>query len=411
MLNEFDMTYLISRGALLLTTKEAAESVLITHAYDVRDLVSSPSHPDQFEPAALIELIKNSVAFTDWNEVGGPGRIAPYKGSLVTSQTREVHRQVQLLLTQLRRVAHDLEHDQPRAFSANWSVGEVGRLPSEQKIFAALDKPTHNLQFIDTPLSDVLAYLQEKMKIPIVLDKYAVNDNGISIYRPLTASLKGVSLRSALNLLLDDLELTYVVRNEVLLITTADKAEAELTTAAFVVRDLFDNPTVDNGEVDDLIELIEATISPISWGRIGGPGSIVCFEQLDTLVIAQNHEVLAEVEQLLSKLRKIRRMQQPWSAEKWDQQRQEYLTTPRLVYFTMMTNNSGEIMGDTERVVTFFKNSLAPEVRERAQITVSKTYISTNLTPHESSKIENSRWEAGLRVYRSREDPRYCTGF
>ena len=41
---------------------------------------------------------------------------------------------------------------------------------------------------------------------------------------PVTRSIKGVTLRSALNLLLDPLDLTYAVQNGVLMITTESEA-------------------------------------------------------------------------------------------------------------------------------------------------------------------------------------------
>ena len=56
------------------------------------------------------------------------------------------------------------------------------------------------------------------------MDRRALDDAGIPSDTPITRSIKGVTLRSALNLWLDELDLTYVVQNGVLKITT--KAEA-----------------------------------------------------------------------------------------------------------------------------------------------------------------------------------------
>ncbi len=55
---------------------------------------------------ALIDLITTVVAPTTWEEVGGPGSIAPFEPnlSLVVSQTQEVHEQIADLLEQLRRI-------------------------------------------------------------------------------------------------------------------------------------------------------------------------------------------------------------------------------------------------------------------------------------------------------------------
>jgi general secretion pathway protein D len=55
---------------------------------------------------SLIELITTTVEPTSWDEVGGPGSIAPFETnlSLVISQTQEVHEEIADLLEQLRRL-------------------------------------------------------------------------------------------------------------------------------------------------------------------------------------------------------------------------------------------------------------------------------------------------------------------
>jgi hypothetical protein len=50
--------------------------------------------------------------------------------------------------------------------------------------------------------------------------------------------LNGVSLKSGLRLLLGDYDLTFIIKDEVLLVTTHDKAETELVTKAYPVADL-----------------------------------------------------------------------------------------------------------------------------------------------------------------------------
>ena len=53
-----------------------------------------------------------------------------------------------------------------------------------------------------------------------------------------TVSLSGVTLRSALKLMLKEIDLTYVIRDEVLKITTPEEAENELLTKVYPVADL-----------------------------------------------------------------------------------------------------------------------------------------------------------------------------
>ena len=105
------------------------------------------------------------------------------------------------------------------------------------KIEAALREPTQ-LEFVETPLTDVVNFLKDQHKIEIQLDKKALDDVGIGTDTPVTTNLKGVSLKSALRLMLRGLGLTYVIKDSVLLITTPEQAESELETYVYPVGDL-----------------------------------------------------------------------------------------------------------------------------------------------------------------------------
>ncbi len=107
----------------------------------------------------------------------------------------------------------------------------------ERKIYDALDRETM-LEFNEAPLSEVVDYLKTANNIPIMIDKKALDDVGLGSDTPVTISLPGVTLRSALKLMLKELDLTYVIRDEVLKITTPEEAENELLTKVYPVADL-----------------------------------------------------------------------------------------------------------------------------------------------------------------------------
>ena len=111
--------------------------------------------------------------------------------------------------------------------------------PAEKKIQEALKQPTQ-IEFVETPLKDVVDYLKDLHKIEIQLDVPALKDASVDESTPVTKNLKGISLRSALKLLLDELQLKYVIKNEVLLITSPAKAESDeyMTTKVYPVADL-----------------------------------------------------------------------------------------------------------------------------------------------------------------------------
>jgi len=107
--------------------------------------------------------------------------------------------------------------------------GELAPVDSpSEKIKEALTDRTR-LAFIETPLEDVVSYLQDEHDIPIVIDRRALDEAGIRVDAPITSRVSGVPLRSALRLVLDQLELAHVIENEVLVITTEKSRKARLS--------------------------------------------------------------------------------------------------------------------------------------------------------------------------------------
>jgi type II secretory pathway component GspD/PulD (secretin)/tetratricopeptide (TPR) repeat protein len=112
------------------------------------------------------------------------------------------------------------------------------RTEKEKEIYRKLDGPISSLDFKDTALRQVLDDLQGWTGINIVADEPALQEAGISLDRPVTMKLEGVALKSALNLLLHQVHLTYVVQNEVLTITTEEHARGKMVTKLHQVTDL-----------------------------------------------------------------------------------------------------------------------------------------------------------------------------
>ncbi|NCY02446.1 MAG: hypothetical protein EBX36_05930, partial [Planctomycetia bacterium] len=110
---------------------------------------------------------------------------------------------------------------------------------AEKRLYDALDQTVDDLNFQETPLRDVINQLKDKFDIPILADKKAFEDAGLDLDTTLvTQSVSGISLRSALRLLLGDIDLTYLIKDEVMLITTKEKAAENLVIKVYPVGDL-----------------------------------------------------------------------------------------------------------------------------------------------------------------------------
>jgi hypothetical protein len=131
---------------------------------------------------------------------------------------------------------------------------------AEQRIERALRDPLKSagLDFTDTSLEEVVGFIQQSYNIPVQLDTTALEEEGIDPQEPVTVSLHGISLRSALRILLKNLGLTYIVRDEVLMITSPTEAEAQLVVKVYPVA--------------DLVLPIDATLLGGIGGGLGGGG-------------------------------------------------------------------------------------------------------------------------------------------
>ncbi len=125
---------------------------------------------------------------------------------------------------------------------------------------------------------------------------------------PVTVHLKNISLRSALRLLLGPLDFNYVIKDEVLLITTKEKCDAELRTRLYPVQDLLDRTVQENlnlNPASDLIAMITGSVAPTTWDEVGGPGSIKYLAVAKCLVIGQTEEIHEQICDLLAATRKV----------------------------------------------------------------------------------------------------------
>lgn len=109
--------------------------------------------------------------------------------------------------------------------------------PNEQKIYDALDQIT-NVEFPGNPLTDVVEYIGSQHGIPIIIDETELSNEGRSGDDEVELVLSGITLRSALKLLLEPLQLTYVIEDEVMKITSELAATSSLQTRVYPVADL-----------------------------------------------------------------------------------------------------------------------------------------------------------------------------
>jgi hypothetical protein len=212
----------------------------------------------------------------------------------------------------------------------------AGESPATVKIEKALGEPTE-MEFIEAPLTDVIDYLKHRHMIEIQLDNKALEESGVATDTQIAHKLKGISLRSALQLVLRDIELTYVIRDEVLLITSAANAETILEVRIYAVGDLLHahgQPIGSRSLAEQLKEVIASTVAPNTWAEVGGAGSIQYWPGNESLVIGQTYAVHQELHDFFTALRTSRGLQLSGPAEQptGEQSDRLYVAVYRLPY-------------------------------------------------------------------------------
>ena len=127
-----------------------------------------------------------------------------------------------------------------------------------ERILSELEKPT-SIDFIDTSLKDVVLFLAELHAITILIDESALKEESISTDTPINLQIKGIKFRSGLRLVLEPLGLEFVIRNEVMTVTTKTVAESLVETHVYEARHL------KHIDPKELVDVIQQTIRPDSW--------------------------------------------------------------------------------------------------------------------------------------------------
>lgn len=166
----------------------------------------------------------------------------------------------------------------------------------------------NGLDFTEEPLENVFGFLQDEYRIPIQIDLPALEDAGLTSEEPLTINLRNVSLQSALRLMLKRKNLTYVIRDEVMIITTPEEAEAQFIACVYDVRDLIGR-NQGNKNLTALVDTITSCVARETWAVNGKGAAEIKALQPGLLVIAQTQAVHEEIGKLLSLIRES--MRQP----------------------------------------------------------------------------------------------------
>jgi hypothetical protein len=262
-------------GIVRVTTPERTE--LVTRHFQLHSLIKRGHSVN-----SLLDVVR--LATNDWEENNGVVATALVGETVVVRQPFHTQRLIARMLAAI-------EQQQPLALLATCS----GRVQLE----AALRKPT-TVEFSEAPLSHALSFLSELHATPILLDKRALDDEGLTVETPVKLTLRDRPLSKILDLLLADLGLTYVLRDGVIWVTTKASAEEQLSWVVYNISDLAPSEELQK-QLSDAI--LRSTNS--KWIEVDQEGGILFATDADgCLLVKQTDRVQTEIQALFEQLRR-----------------------------------------------------------------------------------------------------------
>jgi hypothetical protein len=187
---------------------------------------------------------------------------------------------------------------------------------AEAKIEAKMNDPVA-VDFRDFPLKDALEYLDSLQSLRLQYDQQAIREAGVRMDQPITLNLKDIPLRAMFKLLLEPVQMEWIIRDGSVVVTTASVAGKHPSSWKYDINDL----VAAGIPVNDFAAVVRGIVAPRSW-EAAGPGSLVPAET--TLVVRQTPPVHHELQRLL---RDIRRQLSETEAQRRDRQARQMTTT------------------------------------------------------------------------------------
>ncbi|HKB41298.1 MAG TPA: STN domain-containing protein [Gemmataceae bacterium] len=169
----------------------------------------------------------------------------------------------------------------------------------EKKILKILNtKITTNVK--EKPLSGVLEYFEKTLGLPMSIDRPSLEAAQINYETMVSLDVRETTVRTALKQMLASVGLTYVIRNEMVIITTPEKASTMMVTRVYYIGDLlattgfqFDPFATQLQLMQNIAGLIAyiQSIEPTTWREGGGQGTIGFDPIRLALIVKQSAEM------------------------------------------------------------------------------------------------------------------------
>jgi hypothetical protein len=315
LLEGIGLTYLVDDGCLVITTPKFASEQKLVRAYWVGQLYEHGCAGD-VDSAWFVQAVTTCVAPKSWRQpekwfqTGGWGTAVPLQIGersprsprftlLLVVQTYAAQEEIARLLGEVK------SRSAQSAMSHTMAVRDFARRASAGSMRSTLNKVLDEREFVETPLYDVLEFLADccfeirdtrssrtYRNSTIYLDWPALREAGVDVAAPITVDLRNATVRSALRLVLRPFDLTYVVRDGLLFVTTPERANRHVARV-YPVADLVEGEGGERCDVGQLARLVEALAARLQPDE--DPGAVLARpEGLRALLVVRQTDRLHE---------------------------------------------------------------------------------------------------------------------
>lgn len=169
-----------------------------------------------------------------------------------------------------------------------------GLTRKEAAILKALESEL-KINFAETPLREVIAVLSEKTGQAISVPDAILEEAGVDYSTPVTLKLaKPATMRSILSKVLRENGLSYVVKDETILVVAPELAEKMMMIRTYPIGELIRDPRTQTKRreyAEQLIRIIQNMIEPPLWDINGGAAAVLYSDALECLVVRAPGEV------------------------------------------------------------------------------------------------------------------------
>lgn len=392
LLHRYGLTWVVQPGSLRITSVEESSKHVQAMALDVSDLILPGSPQMEERRTALVDMIQNHTGHPSpgWIDEGGLGRVSlSNEGVLIISTVGPVQRDIETLVEVVRGEARRV------AKKSDWKPAVIASAADEShaEIRAKLEALA-SLDFADAPLGDVCAFIADRQQLPIHVDQRGLESAGFGIDSPVTLKVTNAPLCELLRELLDPMELTYVVRDHVVFVTSREESLKECRWRVYAMADLADSEDDEEAaeQLDALNQLIQThTGNPgPGWMDDGEVGAVSSVALARSLVISTTDEVHDEVQRLLSEIRRRRRAAAaPPASPAYEQRAYRWVKT-----------DDGQAVIEPKELLELIRESLPKGHWKREPRQVGELYI-IEQTPRGHRDIQRAMQRLGIPLLRN----------